>query len=215
MASLALSREGRLLAELTWLCQRNHSVEVLPSIDGLLARAGVSKQDLTAVFVCTGPGGYASLRVGVSIAKGLAFALSIPLVGIGRLELDAYQHADYSGPICPVHAAGRSQWAWAVYQKEPAEFQEIRSPRLGTTEDLVTAIPAASLLCGELSPQLIEAAEAQRKGLVVCHGTASVRRAGYLAELAWARLVAGRADTPALLRPVYLRAPAIGPLARP
>lgn len=211
LASLAVSRQGRLVAELTWHCQRNHSVEVLPALEGLLSRTGISQQDLTAVFVCVGPGSYAGLRVGVSIAKGLAFALSIPLVGVGRLEVDAYPHAAYPGPICPVHAAGRGQWAWAIYQKETTGFREVVPPRLATSEELVAAVPAGSLLCGEVSPQLAAAAAAQAKGLVLDAPAAAVRRAGYLAELAWTRLAAGHRDDPARLRPLYLRAPAIGP----
>ena len=68
MASLAVSREGVLQAEITWRCRRNHTVELLPTIERLLAQAGASKADLTAVFVCTGPGMYTGLRVGVSTA---------------------------------------------------------------------------------------------------------------------------------------------------
>src|SRR3972149_1891327 len=99
MASLALSREGVLQAEVTWRCRRNHTVELLPTIERLLAQAGVTKGELTAVFACTGPGMYTGLRVGVSTAQGLAYALKLPVVGIGRLEMDAYQHAAFPGRI--------------------------------------------------------------------------------------------------------------------
>src|SRR3972149_2683128 len=99
MASLALSSEGTLQAEVTWRCRRNHTVELLPTIDRLLAQAGVTKGGLAAVFACTGPGMYTGLRVGVSTAQGLAYALKLPVVGIGRLEVDAYQHAAFPGRI--------------------------------------------------------------------------------------------------------------------
>ncbi|OGO53017.1 MAG: tRNA (adenosine(37)-N6)-threonylcarbamoyltransferase complex dimerization subunit type 1 TsaB, partial [Chloroflexi bacterium RBG_16_68_14] len=98
IASVALSREGGLLAELTWHCGRDHSRQLLPAIDGLLARQDASKDDLTAIFVCLGPGSYAGLRAGISTAKGLAFALERPLVGIGRLEIEAYAFAATGGP---------------------------------------------------------------------------------------------------------------------
>ena len=96
MASVALSREGALEAELTWRCPRNHSAELLPAVQYLMQRAGVDKSELTAVFVCIGPGSYTGLRVGIASAKGLAFALGLPIVGVGRLEADAYQHADFA-----------------------------------------------------------------------------------------------------------------------
>src|SRR3712207_4499165 len=116
VAGLALTELGRLVAEYTWLAQRQHSRDLLPAINALLARAGQTKQDLTAIFVSTGPGSYAGLRVGLSVAKGLAYALDIPIVGVGRLEVDAYQHAAFPGPVCAVHQAGKRELAWAVYQ---------------------------------------------------------------------------------------------------
>ena len=90
LASVALSQEGALVAECTWRCRRNHSVELLPSVERLLAQAGADKTALSAIFVSTGPGMYTGLRVGIATAKGLARALGIPLVGVGRLDLEAH-----------------------------------------------------------------------------------------------------------------------------
>jgi len=87
LASIALSQEGALVAEMTWRCRRNHTVELLPSVERLLGQAGASKADLTAVFVCTGPGMYTGLRVGVTVVKALAHALALPSVGVGRLVI--------------------------------------------------------------------------------------------------------------------------------
>src|SRR3989337_1422311 len=128
MASVALSQEGVLQAEVTWRCRRNHTSELLSTIDRLLTQAGASKGDLTAVFACTGPGMYTGLRVGVSTAQGLAYALKLPVVGVGRLELDAYQHAVFPGRIVAVHRAGRGELAWPAYRSRP--WREVTAPRL-------------------------------------------------------------------------------------
>ena len=64
-ASVALSQEGRLKGEVTWRCYREHSTQLMPMVETLLSRLRVDKSELTAVFVCTGPGSYAALRVGV------------------------------------------------------------------------------------------------------------------------------------------------------
>ena len=61
-ASVALTREGVLQAEVTWRCRRNHTAELLPTIERLLSQAGATKRELTAVFVCMGPGMYTGLR---------------------------------------------------------------------------------------------------------------------------------------------------------
>src|SRR6266542_505318 len=116
LASVALSMEGRLVSDIAWRCQRNHTVEVMPAIDKLLSREGVDKRELTAVFVCVGPGMYTGLRVGVSIAQGIARGLALPALGVGRLELDAYPHRGFDGPIVAVHRAGRGELAWASYK---------------------------------------------------------------------------------------------------
>src|SRR3990170_2646840 len=154
MAALALSREGVLQAEVSWRCRRNHTVELLPTIERLLAQAGVTKGELTAVFVCTGPGMYTGLRVGVSTAQGLAYALKLPAVGVGRLELDAYQHAAFPGPIVAVHRAGRGELAWASYRSRP--WREVSAPRLDRPADVVRRARGRTLFCGEVDGELAE-----------------------------------------------------------
>jgi tRNA threonylcarbamoyladenosine biosynthesis protein TsaB len=206
MASVALSREGALEVELTWRCQRNHSRELLPAVEYLMQRSGVDKGELTAVFVCIGPGSYTGLRVGIASAKGLAFALGLPIVGVGRLEADAYQHADFAGPICAVHRAGRGELAWAVYRTTPTGWREVLSPRLTEPEALIAGVRRQTLFCGEIDDELAarlrEALDAKAR---FASQATSLRRAATIAELAWRRLAAGQADDAASLRPIYLR----------
>ena len=210
MASLALSEEGALVAEISWRCPRNHSAELLPTLQYLMQRAGVAKSDLGAVFVCIGPGSYTGLRVGVSTAKGLAFALRLPLVGVGRLETDAYQHADYSGSICPIHRAGRGELAWAVYARDASGWRELMPPRLSPPDGLLAAARRrfkSGLFCGEVSEELAETLRQTlgRQAAIAGAGATSVGRAGFIAELAWRRLAAGQTDDAASLKPIYLR----------
>jgi len=210
-ASVAFSREGRPAAEITWRCYRQHSTQLMPTAERLLSRLGADKSELSAVFVCIGPGGYAGLRVGVSTAKGLAFALSIPIVGVGRLEIEAYQHVLYAGPICALHRAGRGEVAWAVYQGPKTQWRELMAPRMSPPDAMMSQVPAGALLCGEedddLEALLAETAEGKGNLSVA----ASRRRACYLGELGWRRLAAGRVDDARALVPLYLREPAIGP----
>ncbi len=213
-ASVALSEEGRIKVELTWHCPRAHSVELLPTVEAILARAAARKDDISAVFVCKGPGGYAGLRAGVSTAKGLAYALGIPLVGVGRLESEAYQHAAYPGAVCPVHRAGRGQTAWALYQGPASEWRELIAPRMTSPETLLRELSAGALLCGEVSEELAALITSMGRSVDVASPAASLRRAGFLAELGWRRLAQGQSDDAKTLVPLYLREPAIGPQNR-
>jgi tRNA threonylcarbamoyladenosine biosynthesis protein TsaB len=205
IASIALSNEGVIVAENTWRCQRNHTVELLPSIDKLFAQAGVTKDDVSAVFVCTGPGMYTGLRVGVTTAKSFAHSLGVPIVGVGRLELDAYPHAAFDGEVIAVHQAGRGDLAWAVYSGAP--WREIITPTLSTPEELAARITRRALLVGEVDAELVD----MLAGRAEATTDPPPGRARALAELAHERRARGQTDVAALLVPIYLRPPAIGP----
>jgi tRNA threonylcarbamoyladenosine biosynthesis protein TsaB len=208
MASVGLSEEGVLVAEITWRCRRNHTVELLPSVARLLKQAGRGKDGLAALFVCVGPGMYTGLRVGVATAKGLATALGLPLLGVGRLELDAYQQAAFPGTVVAVHRAGRGELAWAAYETGP--WREAAPPQLSGPEVIVTRLRPPALVAGEIDGRL--RAELERlEGIRIAASAASIRRAATLAELGYRRLAAGEAADAALVRAVYLRPPAIGP----
>jgi tRNA threonylcarbamoyladenosine biosynthesis protein TsaB len=208
LASVALSREGAVVDEITWKCARNHTVELLPATGRLLTRANVTKAELTAVFVTTGPGMYTGLRVGIATAKGLARALGLPLVGVGRLELDAYPHAAFSGAIVAVHRAGRGDLAWASHAGNP--WRELTPPQLSKPEELARLLSTPALVVGEVDDAL-RAALAGAPGITCVEGDEASGRARALAALGYERLAGGAASEPALLRPVYLRPPAIGP----
>jgi tRNA threonylcarbamoyladenosine biosynthesis protein TsaB len=200
LASVALSRGGEVIAESTWHCQRNHTVELLPAIERLLADTSASKGDLTAVFVSVGPGMYTGLRVGVATAQGLARASGLPLVGIGRLELDAYPHASFAGDVVAVHRAGRGDLAWAAYRDGP--WRELTPPHLTKPDELANSVRERTLLAGEIDEELAALLAKRAGDLAVIANQATVGHA---------RLEAGEAHEPALVRPVYLRPPAIGP----
>jgi tRNA threonylcarbamoyladenosine biosynthesis protein TsaB len=208
VASVALSSEGTLLAELTWRTRNNHSAELIPAIETLLAQAGREREQIRVLFVDRGPGAYAGLRVGISTAMGLALALGGELLTAGRLELGAYPHAAFPGPICAIHQAGRGDLAWAVYAGARTGLEELTAPRLGTLAELIEAVPRDALFCGELAG--LEAALRERLPQARFAGpAASLRRAAALAELGWRRYSAGARDNPLSIEALYLREPAI------
>jgi tRNA threonylcarbamoyladenosine biosynthesis protein TsaB len=209
-ASVALSEQGALVAEITWRCRRNHTVELLPTIDRLLEQSGAQMCDVEAVFSCTGPGMYTGLRVGIATAKGLAVGLGTPALGVGRLELDAYAHRAFPGSVVAIHRAGRGDLAWAAYGGE--RWGEVAPPQLSKPEEMAARLEGPALLVGEVDDALVELVRAGTRFEVrTPPAVASVRRAAALAELGWTRLTEGEPSDPALLMAVYLRPPAIGP----
>jgi tRNA threonylcarbamoyladenosine biosynthesis protein TsaB len=208
LAGLALTDAGALVSELTWRTRQNHSKELLPALEWLLGRAGATRSDLGAVFVCTGPGSYAGLRVGVSTAKALAYGLGIPVAGVGRLAAEADHAACGEGRrVVPVHAAGRAELAFAVYSRSRGEIVEVEAPRLGKADALLALVQPGDLVCGEMSEGLRD--ELSTRGAE--WAPARPGRVWSVARLGLTRLAAGDVDSADSLVPLYLREPAIGP----
>ena len=207
-ASLALVRDGEVLAESTWRSQQNHSVELLPKLTQLLNEAGANIQAVSGVIVAKGPGSFNGLRVGLSTAKGLALSLEVPIIGISSLELEAYQHAETGLPICPIFNAGRGEIATALYQKKANKWQMLVPEHITTVDNLGSEITTRTIFCGEYVPLIANQLKKKLKQKAVI-AAVELRRASRLVELAKPRLEAGDYDNPATLQPLYLRRPAI------
>ena len=209
-AGLALIQDGEVLTELTWRCEENHSVELLPRLTNLLSQNRSSLKSISGIVVARGPGSFNGLRVGVSTAKGLAFSLGIPVVGISTLEAEAYQHAETDLPICPIFNAGRGEIATAIYQMKGKEWRQITSEHITTVEALCSQTTTKTLFCGEFVASIAgELKKRLKQRAKISSSPATLRRAGFLAELGQRRLQAGDYDNPATLHPLYLRRPPI------
>jgi tRNA threonylcarbamoyladenosine biosynthesis protein TsaB len=126
-ASVCLAKEAMPLQFAINSNQRDHASWLHPAIQRTTADAGIALKDIEAVAVTIGPGSYTGLRVGLSAAKGLCFALNIPLICINTLELMAYAGIDTEADlVCPLIDARRMEVFMAVYNKN---MQEIIKPR--------------------------------------------------------------------------------------
>jgi len=204
-ASLALYAPGEVRSEYTWCSHDNHTVELMPNLTRLLAEQRLRVAELTGLVTALGPGSFAGLRVGISVAKGLAFALHIPIVGIGSLEALAYSQAALGEPVWAVLRAGRGRLCAARYVMEGGRGRRTSEYLLANLEELCAQIEAPAVLCGELSLEEVQKARGLlREGILVASPASSLRRAGFLAELGWRRLEQGEADDPVSLSPIYL-----------
>ena len=210
IASLALVDDGELKAELTWRCGQNHSTQLMPRLADMLNQAGLGPGSLSGVIVARGPGSYNGLRVGISTAKGLAYSLGIPLVGISSLEVSAYQHAGTGLPVCPIFGAGRGEVAAAIYRKKYSRWQCFLTEQVTTMEKLCSQITTRTLFCGEITPYIASRLkEMLEYKALIASPAARFRRAGFLAELGERQLNIGCYSAPASLSPIYLRRPHI------
>lgn len=210
-ASIALVRGMEIIGELNWRCDQNHTVELYPRLAFLLGKSNLDIKSTDCIFIAKGPGSFNGLRVGVSAAKGLAFSLNVPIIGIGTLEYTAYQHSAIGWPVCAVQSAGRQEIAAAIYEKKKKKgWYQIKAEHITTIAALIPKIKQQTIFCGEISPGVAsQIRKVLKTKAVVLSPVAQIRRAGYLAELGYQRLKAGDFDSPATLQPIYLRRPPI------
>ncbi|RLD00062.1 MAG: tRNA (adenosine(37)-N6)-threonylcarbamoyltransferase complex dimerization subunit type 1 TsaB [Chloroflexi bacterium] len=207
-ASLALHDGFRVRVEHTWETSRRHTVELMPRLVAALEQLGLGAEHLSGVAVTRGPGSFTGLRVGVALAKGLALARGLPLVGVPTLDVVAAAQGRDRRPLCAVLQAGRRRICVAIYRWRNGEWRMRQEPQLTTWASLVEKTTSPTLFCGEVDQEGAEALAALGELAVLLPAAARLRRAGFLAELAWQRLNRGETDDPATLAPIYLQYPA-------
>ncbi|MFC0274522.1 tRNA (adenosine(37)-N6)-threonylcarbamoyltransferase complex dimerization subunit type 1 TsaB [Metabacillus herbersteinensis] len=113
---IALIDETQVIGEYITNLKKNHSARAMPAIDSLLKECDIVPQDLDKIIVAVGPGSYTGVRIGVSIAKTLAWSLNVPIVGVSSLETLAANGRLFDGYICPLFDARRGRVYTGLYQ---------------------------------------------------------------------------------------------------
>ena len=201
---LALYDGNQILSEMTWTTHQHHTTELAPAISGLLNRCGVSMDMVNALGVAIGPGSFTSLRVGLSLVKGIALARHIPVVGIPTLDVIATAQPVGKYPLVAVIAAGRKRIAFSMYKCLKNVWQVQGEVRSGTIDELVDEINSPTYMVGEISSEDRSRLSDKSKNILLASPVNCVRRPAILAELAWARLQKNEVDDAATLAPVYL-----------
>jgi tRNA threonylcarbamoyladenosine biosynthesis protein TsaB len=212
MAGLALYDEanGRVLGEEAWYSANNHTVELMPRLVRLMDQQNLAPADLTGLVVSLGPGSFTGLRIGLGVAKGLAQAQDVPLVGVPTLEVVARPHMAQKLPIWAILQAGRGRICVGHYVRRRGRWRRRGDFELTTVEKLCQEEESPALFCGELEKSdTIFIREQLGQAVTIASPAESLRRAAYLAELGWERLARGDSDNAATLSPIYLQHPQI------
>ncbi|MEK6752841.1 MAG: tRNA (adenosine(37)-N6)-threonylcarbamoyltransferase complex dimerization subunit type 1 TsaB [Chloroflexota bacterium] len=200
---LALYDGTQVLGEMIWTTRQHHTTELAPALSGLLNRSAVSMDMLTALAVAIGPGSFTSLRVGLSLVKGLALARRLPIMGIPTLDIIAAAQPVSKHPLVALLQAGRTRIAFSVYKSQKKEWQAEGGVRSGTVDELLNQIESPTLVAGELSAE-DRKKFSKKKNVLLASPVNCVRRPSVLAELAWARWQENNVDDAASLAPIYL-----------
>ena len=132
--SVALAKEGKTIAIKEIATQNfSHAEKLHVFIEELFAENNLKLHDLGAIAVSQGPGSYTGLRIGVSAAKGLCYALSVPLIAVDTLELIARRINITDGFIIPMIDARRMEVFSAFFDKNYHKIRETKSEILDET----------------------------------------------------------------------------------
>jgi len=201
---VAIYDGAQVLGEYIWRSRQHHTVELAPAIAELLARCGLSVAEMRALGVALGPGSFTSLRVGLSLVKGLALACDLPLIGIPTLDIYAAGQPKSDLPLLCAIQAGRGRLAIRWFQSTGNGWQAQSPARVVSVDALLGEVESPSLVCGEFTAEERERLAKDPVNIKLVSAAQSVRRPSLLAELAWARWQRGDVDEEASLAPIYL-----------
>ncbi|WP_445493137.1 tRNA (adenosine(37)-N6)-threonylcarbamoyltransferase complex dimerization subunit type 1 TsaB [Niallia sp. 03133] len=135
---ISILDNGKVIGEYITNLKKNHSVRAMPAIEQLMKECEIKPKELTKIVVAKGPGSYTGVRIGVTIAKTLAWTLKIPLVGLSSLEVLAASAGRYfDGNVVPLFDARRGQIYTGVYYFSGGKYKQIKQDQLILTTDWV------------------------------------------------------------------------------
>ncbi len=133
---IALIDNQQVIGEYITNIKKNHSVRVMPAIENLCRECEVKPADLERIVVAEGPGSYTGVRIGVTIAKTLAWTLQIPLVGVSSIEVLAASAARYfPGYVAPLFDARRGQVYTGLYRSQNGALEAVKKDQLILAKD--------------------------------------------------------------------------------
>ncbi|RGR84954.1 tRNA (adenosine(37)-N6)-threonylcarbamoyltransferase complex dimerization subunit type 1 TsaB [Heyndrickxia coagulans] len=184
---VSLADDHVVLAEYMTNLKKNHSVRVMPAVQEVMVACGIKPAELDKIVVAKGPGSYTGIRIGVTIAKTMAWSLQIPLAGVSSLKLLAASGRYFDGYISPLFDARRGRIYTGLYRYENGILQtavedcNISSAEWGIR---LSALGAPVLLIGQ-HVALHQAVLAEKLGdkMTVADWTLHNPRPGELARL--------------------------------
>ena len=202
--SLALHDGAFVRYEITWQSQHHHTVELAPAIAQLFEHTATNPVDLSGLAVAIGPGSFTSLRIGLAAVKGFALGLKLPVVGVPSLDVIAAAQPVEDKPLIAVLHAGRTRLAYLRYQAVEGAWKSQGEADIIDPHDLVKMITEPTLICGELSERDRTTIGRRWKNAIIAPPSRCLRRASFLAEIGWERLMHGQSDDLVDLVPIYL-----------
>jgi tRNA threonylcarbamoyladenosine biosynthesis protein TsaB len=154
LCSVSLSFEYGKYDERNILMKHIHSEKLIPMIDEVLSSNKISTKELDCVAVSVGPGSFTGLRIGMTAAKGIAFASNLPLIPVPSFDALSLEISNYLLPnttFCIVNNANIEECYYANYQNEPSGPRSIKKVSLLKKSEIATEIQNSDMIFGNLN----------------------------------------------------------------
>lgn len=210
-ASVALFEDKKLLGEFFVNTDFTHSRTLVPMIDNLLSVTGKAVSDIELVAVSNGPGSFTGVRIGVSVAKGIAFPDDLPCMAVSTLESMAYNLVLTDCIVCAVMDARRNQVYNAMFSIEYGEVHRLCEDRAISLADLKSEIAVLYegkrvILVGDGCTVAMRELMDLQRSVEMAPEALRFQRASSVALAAQSRIQAGeKPQNSAQLLPSYLR----------
>jgi tRNA threonylcarbamoyladenosine biosynthesis protein TsaB len=208
VSSVALATADTLLAEITLQTKKTHSELLMPHIAKLIDMAEVAKTDIKAVAVSIGPGSFTGLRIGLSTAKTLAYAMNIPVVGVPTLAALAYGCPVPGVLLAPMLDAQKGNVYQALFEWQHGELKEVQPATVAEIDVALHALIQQErpvVLLGEAAVMYRDKIEQIGKNLVLAVPHMIIQRASSVAGLGHKLIEQGVKHNTMSLEPVYIR----------
>jgi len=204
--SVAVCKDGQILAESVVTCGRTHAERLLDTVTWVLREAGVALERVDALAISKGPGSFTGLRVGVATWKGLALGRGLPLVGVPTLAALSRVPGPVAGLVCPVLDARMGEVFAAAYQVDSGLREQVLPDCVASIETVAEKLKGRRVtMFGDGVRAYRERIAACLPGIRLLPETFWAPRASAVGCEALEMLLTGCKADPAAVQPVYLR----------
>ena len=198
--------DKRILADSVFAARTDSLEKIISNVDFVLRDAGLGLEDIGGIGVGLGPGSWTGIRVGVTVAKILAYSIDKPVVGVPTLEAIAYSTRNKPAQICSIIYAGTKDTVYAAfYHVSDYTVRRMGDYYVGNPEGLAGRIKEATILVGSEAKYYHKLIRRLVGSDVKIDWVEAVPEGAVVALLAAARLKRDESDDVLSLEPLYLK----------
>jgi tRNA threonylcarbamoyladenosine biosynthesis protein TsaB len=212
VGSVALAEDGKSLAEETFEHGLVHAAKIVPAIDALCKRLGWGSGELREIYVSAGPGSFTGLRIGITLAKTLAFATAGVSTGAKVVAVPSVRVLVENSPlearnVIVVLDAKREQIFTASFVRDADRWNEVEPAQLSSLRAMLDKSPRPVHLIGEGIPYHRKFIDAGDGEVILTDESLWRPRAGVVARLGFEKALRGEFTEAMKLVPIYIRRP--------